>query len=152
MENIKLRKFKNSDLVELMAVWEKAQSLAHPFLTIEFIEKTRFEIPNVYIPFALTFVAEKNSHVIGFISMIENEIGGLFVDPKFHGLGVGTALVDKGRGNYANLRVEVFENNAIGRGFYTKYGFKFTEKKFHSESGQNMLILEYTKKVLQKNN
>ena len=147
MGNIKLRKFKNSDLDEVMSVWENAQSLAHPFLTTEFIEKTRFEIPNVYIPFALTFVAENNSHVIGFISMIENEIGGLFVDPNSQGFGIGTALVDKGRGNYSSLIVEVFENNVIGRGFYKKYGFKFIEMKFHSESGQNMFILEYSKKV-----
>ena len=144
MGNIKLRKFKTSDLNELMTVWENASKLAHSFLPEEFHEKERYNIPNVYIPIADTLVAENNGQVIGFISMIDNEIGGLFVEPDFHGIGVGTALVDKVCELHTNLIVEVFENNTIGRGFYTKYGFKLTDKKFHAESGQNMFRLEYT--------
>ncbi len=144
MNNIKLRKFKTSDLNELMTVWESASVLAHSFLPEEFLEKERYNIPNVYIPIADTLVAESSGHVIGFISMIDNEIGGLFIEPDFHGIGVGTALVDKVRDLHTNLIVEVFENNTIGRRFYTKYGFKFIGKKFHTESGQNMFRLEYT--------
>lgn len=130
MENMKLRKFKSSDLNGLMSVWERAQILAHPFLSDDFIEKERFNIPNVYISLADIFISEYNGCVIGFISMLDNEIGGLFVDPDFHGLGVGTALVDKVCKIHTKLIVEVFENNTIGRRFYAKYGFKEIEKSF----------------------
>ncbi|MCK5759395.1 MAG: GNAT family N-acetyltransferase [Clostridiales bacterium] len=144
MENIKFRKFENADLNELMAVWENAQILAHPFLPEVFLEKERYNIPNIYIPLADTLVAENSGHVIGFISMINNEIGGLFVEPDFHGIGVGTALVDMVRELHTNLTVEVFEKNTIGRSFYAKYGFKLIGKNFHTESCQNMFRLEYT--------
>ncbi|MCD6321428.1 MAG: GNAT family N-acetyltransferase [Clostridiales bacterium] len=94
---IELRKFKNSDLGSILSVWENASKLAHSFLSEEFFEKERYNIPNIYIPNADTLVAENEGNVIGFISMIDNEIGGLFVDPEFHGVGVGTSLVDKVR-------------------------------------------------------
>ncbi len=143
MEKIELRKFKNSDLESILSVWENASKLAHSFLSEDFFEKERYNIPNIYIPNADTLVAEIEGHVIGFISMIGNEIGGLFVDPEFHGIGVGTALVDKACEIHCNLIVEVFEDNIIGRRFYTKYGFKIIDKKFHSESGKTMIIMEY---------
>ena len=144
MENVKLRKFKNSDLNELMTVWENAATLAHSFLSEEFLEKERYNIPNVYIPLADTLVAENSGHVIGFISMIDNEIGGLFVNPDFHGMGVGTALVNKVFEIHNKLTVDVFEDNTIGRHFYTHYGFGLVSKAFHSDSGRTVLTLEYT--------
>ncbi len=146
MKNIKLREFKNSDLGSILSVWENASKLAHSFLSEEFFEKERYNIPNIYIPNADTLVAENEGNVIGFISMINNEIGGLFVDPEFHGVGVGTSLVDKVREIHCNLIVEVFEDNTIGRRFYTSYGFKIIDKIFHSGSGKTMIIMKYISK------
>ena len=144
MEKIELRKFKDSDLDSILSVWENASKLAHSFLSEEFFEKERYNIPNIYIPNADTTVAEIKGHIIGFISMIGNEIGGLFVDPEFHGLGIGTALVDLVFDTHDKLVVEVFEDNIIGRRFYAKFGFKFIDKKFHPESGKTMLRLEFS--------
>jgi len=144
MGKIELRKFRNSDLDSILSVWENASKLAHSFLSEDFFEKERYNIPNIYIPNADTMVAEIKGHIIGFISMIGNEIGGLFVDPEFHGLGIGTALVNFVLETHDKLVVEVFEDNIIGRGFYTKFGFKFIDKKFHSESDKTMLRLEFS--------
>lgn len=41
-------------------------------------------IANVYLPNAGTWVWESDGRVVGFISLPGNEVGGIFVDPKFH--------------------------------------------------------------------
>ena len=79
---------------------------------------------NIYIPNSETWVYEIDNSIVGFISMLDNEIVGLFVLPNNHSKGIGTRLVDFIKKEHSDLEVEVFEKNLIGRGFYDKYGFK----------------------------
>ena len=64
------------------------------------------------------WVLEECGAPIGFIDLIENEIAGLFLHPSFHGKGLGRALVDHAVSLKGPLRVEVFEDNTLGRRFY----------------------------------
>ena len=90
-----IRLFKPEDLDELLTTWESSSRLAHPFFSEEFIEQEKFNIPNVYMPHAETWVLEQDGSVIGFLALIGNEIGGLFVRPDLHGTGAGWALMEK---------------------------------------------------------
>ena len=131
------------DLSELMEVWEKSAKLAHSFLTVEFFNQERRNIPNIYIPTADTWVAENNGSVIGFISLVDNEVGGLFVDPAFHGRKVGYALMNKAHLIHNILEVEVFKDNSLGLNFYLRYGFKQLSEYIHPETGRTMLRLRF---------
>ena len=71
-----------------------------------------------------------------FIALIEDEIGGLFLSPFFHGKGLGKAMVDHAVTLKGSLRVEVFERNTIGRHFYDRYGFIETGRYRHEASGE----------------
>ena len=62
-----IRQYREDDLKGVMASWENANELAHPFLTKEFVDKVRHDIPNLYLPNADTWVAERNGRVVGFI-------------------------------------------------------------------------------------
>lgn len=99
---------------------------------------------NIYIPNSETLVYEDDNVIIGFISMIGNEIGGLFVSPNNQSKGIGSKLVDFIKKEHTNLEVEVFEKNIIGRSFYDKYGFKRIKKYHHTESGKDVLRLKFT--------
>ena len=123
-----IRKREDKDNDEIMNVWCQASSLAHPFLEPDFVEKVKKDLRDIYIPNTATWVYEDKNVVIGFISMLENEIGGLFVKPGNQLKGVGTQLVDFVRQLHSELEVEVFEKNAIGRAFYKKYGFAQIKK------------------------
>ena len=68
-----------------------------------------------------------------------------FVLPKFHGHGVGYALMNKAFQIHKNLKVEVFKENAIGTQFYSRFGFKFVDEYFHKQSAMTMLRLEFKK-------
>ncbi len=117
-----IRQYTENDLSSILSSWENASKIAHPFLTQEFLDQERFNIPNLYLPNADTWVADINGTVVGFIALLGNEVGAIFVEPKFQGAGVGTALMNKAQGIHGDLEVEVFQANSIGRKFYHSYG------------------------------
>jgi putative acetyltransferase len=85
-----IREYEPKDTDALISIWEKANAMAHPFLLKTFVAQVKEDIRNVYLPNAETWVLEENRQPAGFIAMIGNEIGGLFLDPSQH----GKAMVD----------------------------------------------------------
>lgn len=142
-----IRPYCERDLPELMAAWENASAMAHPFLTAEFQDKVRHDIPNLYLPNADTWVAEVNGVVVGFIALLGNEVGALFVEPEFHGQGTGKALMDKAKELHGDLEVEVFKANSIGRQFYSRYGFELMVESTHEETSNEVLRLKFCSKI-----
>jgi putative acetyltransferase len=136
-----IRKYDEQDLDDLLAAWEAASEVAHPFLTKEFLASERENIPNLYLPNAETWVFEADGRVVGFIALIGNEVGAIFVQPSHHGKGIGRGLMDKAREVRDELEVEVFKANMIGRAFYAKYGFEPVEEKVHDKTGLDVLRL-----------
>ena len=98
----------------------------------------------MYLPISDTWVAESDGTVVGFISLLGNEVGAIFVEPTSHGRGLGRALMDKAREIHGDLEVEVFKANPIGRNFYSAYGFTLMHEKDHEESGNRLLRLKYS--------
>lgn len=139
-----IRKYEDKDEPMLINIWYNSSSLAQPFLDTAFVEKVKKDMKDIYLPNAETWVFEENNVVIGFISMIGNEIGGLFVSPDQHSKGVGTRLVDFIGEYHRELEVEVFKDNKIGRSFYDKYGFKMMKEYFHEESNQVLLRMKFS--------
>lgn len=136
-----IRKHVENDLEQIMKIWYESSNLAHPFLQAAFVDKVKRDMRNMYIPNSDTWVYENDQGIVGFISMIEDEIGGLFVLPQNHSAGIGTRLVNYVREFHEKLEVEVFEKNEIGRAFYKKYGFHFINEFTHEESGEKVLRL-----------
>jgi len=118
--------------------------LAHPFMTDEFIANERKNVAEIYLPNTDTWVIEFDEEVKGFIALMGNEVGAIFLQPEFHGKGVGKALMDKAQELHGDLEVEVFKENSIGRKFYSQYGFEFLEQKLHEPTGQQVLRLKFT--------
>jgi len=139
-----IRKYEKTDIEDVMNIWYNATELAHPFLQDTFVEKVKRDMRELYLPNALTWVYEEDLKVIGFISMLENEIAGLFVIPDEHARGIGTALVNHVGRTHEFLEVEVFEKNEIGRAFYNKYGFSPYRESIHDATQQNVLRLKCT--------
>ena len=131
-----IRQYREDDTDALVSVWREANLLAHPFLSKAFVAQVAEDMRNIYLPKAETWVVEDNRIPVGFIALAGDEIGGLFLEPSFHGKGFGTALVDHAISLHGPLRVEVFEKNIIGRRFYDRYGFVETERYDHEPSSE----------------
>jgi len=142
-----IRKYTDTDLEQVLEIWYQASTLAHPFLEDSFVEKVKKDMREIYLPNpnAQTWIMEKDQTPIAFISMLGNEIGGLFVSPQHHSRGVGTALVNHVHTMHDQLEVEVFKNNKIGRPFYEKYGFQLLKEYFQEASQQVVLRMKWEK-------
>lgn len=103
------------------------------------MEQVELDIREKFLPIANTYVYKVDDRIVGFIAMIEMEIGGLFVDPIFQSKGIGTQLVDFAAKNRSHLEVEVFAKNEVGLAFYQKYGFVKVDEYHHEDSGQTIL-------------
>lgn len=139
-----IRPYLDRDLDELIDVWFRASRVAHPFLSLEFLDAERGRIAEQWLPLADTSVYERDGRVVGFMSLIDNEVGGIFVDPDLQGNGIGRALMDSAREVHPVLELDVFEANAIGRRFYDRYGFEFVDRHMNHTAGQSELRLRFT--------
>ncbi|MEA5511780.1 GNAT family N-acetyltransferase [Crocosphaera sp. UHCC 0190] len=141
---MQIRQYEKSDLDAVLSSWETATRLAHPFMTDEFIAQERINVAEIYMPNTDTWVVELDSQVKGFIALMGNEVGAIFLQPECHGQGVGKSLMDKAQELHGDLEVEVFKENSIGRKFYSRYGFEQLEEKLHEATGQQVLRLKFT--------
>ena len=141
---MRIRQYKDSDLEAVLCSWERATRLAHPFMTEEFLAQERINTADIYLPNTDTWVMEIDGEVTGFIALMGNEVGAIFLQPEFHGKGAGKALMDKAQELHGDLEVEVFKENSIGRKFYSRYGFELLEEKLHEPTGQQVLRLKFT--------
>ncbi|MBV1910031.1 MAG: GNAT family N-acetyltransferase [Kangiellaceae bacterium] len=141
---MKIRQYTDSDLGAVLDSWEVATRLAHKFMTDKFIEQERRNVAEIYMPNTDTWVVEIDGKVQGFIALMGNEVGAIFLQPYCHGKGIGKKLMDKAQSLHGDLEVEVFKENSIGREFYSRYGFKQIEEKLHEPTGQQVLRLRFT--------
>ena len=136
-----IRPYQEQDLNRLLEVWYSASKIAHSFLDEAFLETERQNIPKVYLPAAETWVFERDKLVLGFISLLDNQVGAIFVDPQFQRQGIGRALIDWAKTLRTQLFVEVFKENKVGRAFYERYGFIPVDEHLHPETGYMLLRL-----------
>lgn len=138
-----IRLYQAKDTEAVITLWYEASLLAHPFLSEDFLAEEKINLRERFLPHSETWVEEREGQVVGFISLVDNEIGGLFVQPRWQRQGVGRGLVDKARRLHDSLELEVFEANEHGRAFYARYGFVPVRQFRDGETGQMMLRLRY---------
>ena len=138
-----IRACRDSDIDAVVTVWREAGDFAHPFLSTEFQNSEARNVRNVYPQFAEIWVKEVDGTVIGFIALVGNEVGAIFVLPALHGIGIGRELMDFAVAHKGAVMVEVFRDNIVGRRFYDGYGFQIVAESLHGPSGQVVLKMAY---------
>ena len=141
-----IRKYRETDCDAIIEVWFAASLVATPFLSDEFLAEEREKIRTVWLPKAETWVFETDDNVVGFISLIGNEVGAIFVYPDKQGHGIGRAMMDHAASLRHDLYLDVFEENAIGRRFYGQYGFQIECKNVHEETGHTQIRMYFRPK------
>ena len=138
-----IRQYAESDCEAVIDVWYAASLVATPFLSRTFLKAERENIRAIWLLKADTWVYEADHEVIGFLSLLGNEVGGIFVHPDAQGCGVGTALMDKAASLRDELFLDVFEENMVGRRFYDSYGFGFEYKHLHEQTGRVQMRMSF---------
>lgn len=139
-----IRQYKDSDVDAVVSVWRGASERAHFFLSTEFLDSEAENVRNVYPKFAEIWVKEMDGHVVGFIALIGCEVGAIFLNPKYHGRGIGREMMDFAVRKKGAVTLDVFKDNVMGRKFYDRYGFKTVGEYLHEPSRQQTLKMTYT--------
>ena len=138
-----IRNYEEKDCEALVDVWFAASRVATPFLSDEFLAEERKNIQTIYLPTAETWVIENHGAVVGFISLLGDEVGAIFVHPDYQGHGFGQALMDHAAALRSELFLDVFKENPVGRRFYDRYGFQIEREHVHEQTGNILLRLVY---------
>ena len=88
-----IRPYAAADTDALAAIWLAASEGVHGFLGAEELRRQQRLVAEHYLPQSETWVSEAGDGPLGFIGLLGDFIGGLFVAPAAQGRGVGRALV-----------------------------------------------------------
>ena len=138
-----VRRYQPADEASIVAIWRAASQSADSFLNAAFFTQEERRICEVYLPNAETWVFEQGTAVVGFIAMLGNEVGAIFVRPESQRAGIGRTLMDTVVDIRGTVFLDVFKANRIGRSFYDRYGFTLEREHVHDETGQPLLRLCY---------
>ena len=122
-----IRNYLPSDKNSFSRLYIESNIKGQAYLSPEFWQADCQEVVNQYFPQATTFLYEDKNKVVGTISLIENEIGGLFVSPSQWGQGIGSALIDDVKTHHSTLHLKVFTKNHRALSFYQKNGFEIRQ-------------------------
>lgn len=124
------------DLKALSAIWFEASLLAHAFIGERRLREQQILIEEKYLPNAETWVACIAATPVGFISLLDTFIGGLFIAPMHQGRGIGRALVGHALTLKSELLLEVYTDNAQAVSFYRSLGFTELSRRGVDDEGQ----------------
>lgn len=123
------------DLKKLSRIWLDASLLAHPFIGEQRLLEQRALIEDRYLPNAETWVACMGGQACGFISLLQNFVGGIFVSPDRQGLGIGRQLISHALDLKGELELEVYTDNRQAMSFYTRLGFQELSRRRLDDEG-----------------
>ena len=138
---MRIRPARPDDAPRLLQIWLDASRVGHPFLGEETLQEQLPRLRDVYIPHADNWVAEEEGAILGFIGMIDDHVGGLFVAPDAHRRGVGRRLVEHAARRLGALTVEVYEQNRSACAFYRSCGFEAVGRKECDDDGRPLPLV-----------
>lgn len=124
-----------ADLKPLSAIWLEASLDAHAFLGSELIREQQALVEEQYLPNAETWVACHMGQPVGFISLLDHFIGGLFVACGQQGHGIGRKLVGHALSLKGELSLEVYTANQQAHRFYRSLGFRELSRRPSDDQG-----------------
>ena len=79
----------------------------------------------------------------GHVALLPGWIDHLYVDPDFHALGIGSALVRLAQEQQAELRLYTFQANTRARALYERHGFGVEELTDGARNEEKMPDVAY---------
>jgi putative acetyltransferase len=139
---IPIRPSRPEDAPALFAIWLAAVRSTHDFLTEGDIRFYAGLVRDQYLPSAQLLVAVDGGDApVGFMGMTKRKIDTLFVDPAWHGKGIGRALIARALESGPDLTVDVNEQNRAARAFYEHLGFRQVGRSALDDSGRPFPLL-----------
>ncbi|HWD12798.1 MAG TPA: GNAT family N-acetyltransferase [Pseudochrobactrum sp.] len=124
-----IRPIRDEDTETLVTIWLEASRFAHGFLGEERLQLQSEQVRDIYLKQAENWVILEDGRPAGFIGLLDQFIGGLFIDPQIHGKGLGRQLLDHSLQLKKSLELEVYALNTQAHSFYLRNQFIETARQ-----------------------
>lgn len=131
------------DAPRLIDIWRQAVLATHHFLDARDFTEIEDVVANQYLPDTVVYtVVDAQDMPLGFMGVTQNHIDTLFIDPDYHGQGIGRILVEYIAALCASdITVSVNEQNPSAIGFYKYMGFQETGRSECDPDGRPYPVL-----------
>jgi ribosomal protein S18 acetylase RimI-like enzyme len=129
IEPLSLMQALDSDADEIAELYLASRADALPSLRrVHTDGEVRAWIKEVALKRAETWVARRDSAIVGFITVVGEEIQQLYVLPGNYRRGIGTTLLNLAKARRPNrLYLYTFQRNTSARAFYETQGFRIID-------------------------
>ena len=132
--NMMIRPLQNADIAAVADIWLKSNLQAHDFVPAAYWKKN-FQSVKAMLPQAEVYVFE-NGDIQGFIGLDGEYIEGLFVAAEARSRGIGKRLLDFAKSKKSELRLNVYQRNALAIRFYQREGFEILREGTDDAAGE----------------
>lgn len=140
-----IRKLEESDLDRALDIWLSASIIAHDFIPAAFWSDKVDVMKSTYLPSSENYVLVSENVVMGFISLLENSIAAIFVDPQSQGNGYGKELLNHAKTLRSKLELSVYAENSKSIEFYKRQGFSVLRKELEPEAQKQCYVMTWSK-------
>ncbi len=119
----KIRPSRRSDGDRVVDIWRAAVDATHHFLTAEDRQAIDRQVQQFLPHSPLWLAVDPRDQAIGFMGLSGPHVDALFIDPAFHGIGVGRELIALALRFHPAITTDVNEQNLRAIGFYERLGF-----------------------------
>lgn len=133
-----IRLMQENEKLHVMAIWAAYVQKYHSFLSNEWMAETRLLMSTQYLQASEIYVYEYQNRVVGFVGMVGNYVGLLFVESEFEGFGFARELFNTVNTREGDLVTSAYSKNNDGCSFYERHGFIFDKKELHEKSGEQL--------------
>ncbi|WP_456698468.1 GNAT family N-acetyltransferase [Aeromicrobium sp. P5_D10] len=133
-----IRVAREADFDTLTDVWERAARSTHGFMTDDEFTEMRPFIRDSFLPSMDVWLVEIDGAAVAFVGARDDHIELLYIDPDFHGQGIGTRLIQ----HVGATSVEVYADNTAGLAFYRSRGFTETARRERDAVGRPYPMVE----------
>lgn len=139
------RIYTENDLERIVEIWLEGSKLAHHFIDADYWKSKQIEMKEVYLPMSQSYVIEEEGNLVGFISLVDNYLAALFVDPKEQGIGYGKQLLDNIKEQKESLDLRVYQENKNAVRFYLKNDFNISAESIDEHTSAKEYAMTWRK-------
>lgn len=142
-----IRRLQENDLDRVVQIWLEANLQAHNFISEDYWRGNR-EVVRKMLAEAELYVYEDDTaqEIQGFLGLIEDYIGGIFVDGCVRSRGIGKQLMDYVKFRKPQLTLRVYVKNTRAVQFYQREDFLMVSEGTDEETGEKEYTMIWKKK------
>jgi putative acetyltransferase len=144
MNKLIIRTLETGEIKSAVQIWLDVSKKAHHFIDPAYWESKVEEMENLWLPFADNTALIKDERLIGFYSLVDDQLAAIFVDHDEQGNGYGALLLSEAKKRRKRLELTVYEKNIHAIRFYEKHGFLNTEKQIDPTTGEFEFVMVWT--------